>query len=126
MAEERRRARPDPDSPESLRGNRLIGPIKHLIETLHDVGTERDHAGCRKLFFDQYASLLLLHFFTPALTSLRAPREATGWEKTREKLRIESTALGSLSSAARIFDAVHLESIIRELAIQAPIPSDEP
>jgi hypothetical protein len=104
---------------ESLRGNRLIKPINHLIEKLHDVGTERDHAGNRKLFFDQYATLLLLYFFTPALNSLRALQEATGWEKTRKKLEIESTSLGSLSEAARIFDASHLESIIHELAAQA-------
>lgn len=104
---------------ESLRGNRLIKPIHHLVEKLHDVGTERDHAGNRKLFFDQYATLLLLYFFTPSLDSLRALQEATGWEKTRKKLGIESTSLGSLSEAARIFDASHLEPIIRELAARA-------
>ncbi len=119
MAGKRRAVRPDPEAPESLRGNRLIKPIKHLIEKLHDVGTARDHAANRKLFFDQYASLLLLYFFTPALTSLRALQEATGWEKTREKLGIETTALGSLSAASRIFDASHLEAIIHELAVQA-------
>ena len=119
MAEKRRPARPDPESPESLRGNRLIKPIEHLIERLHTVGTQRDHAGNRKLFFDQYATLLLLYFFTPALTSLRALQEATGWEKTRKKLGIEATALGSLSEASRIFDASHLEAIIHELAAQA-------
>jgi Transposase DDE domain len=119
MAEKRRRPRPDPDDPESLRGHRLIKPIKHLIERLHDVGTQRDHAGNRKLFFDQYATLLLLYFFTPALTSLRALQEATGWEKTRKKLGIEATAPGSLSEASRIFEASHLESIIHELAAQA-------
>src|ERR1700677_258121 len=104
---------------ESLRGNRLIKPINHLIEKLHDVGTERDHAGNRKLFFDQYATLLLLYFFTPSLNSLRALQEATGWDKTRKKIGIESTSLGSLSEAARIFDASHLESIIHDLAAQA-------
>ncbi len=74
----KRRARPDPESPESLRGNRLIKPINHLIEKLHSVGTARDAAGNRKLFFDQYATLLLLYFFTPSLDSLRALQEATG------------------------------------------------
>ena len=119
MAGKRRQARVDPESPESLRGNRLIKPINHLIEKLHDVGTDRDRAGNRKLFFDQYATLLLLYFFTPSLDSLRALQEATGWEKTRKKLGIESTSLGSLSEAARIFDASHLEPIIHELAAQA-------
>jgi hypothetical protein len=119
MAEKRRRPRPDPDDPESLRGHRLIRPIKHLIEKLHDVGTQRDRAGNRELFFDQYATLLLLYFFTPALTSMRALQEATGWEKARKKLGIQSTSLGSLSEAATIFQASHLEAIIHELAAQA-------
>src|SRR3954469_14034353 len=119
MAEKRRRARPDPESPESLRGHRLIKPIKPLIENLHDVATQRDRAGNRKLFFDQYATLLLLYFFTPALTSMRALQEATGWEKIRKKLGIESTSLGSLSEAATIFDASHLEPVIHELAARA-------
>src|SRR5258708_14956315 len=93
----------------TLRGNRLIKPIKHLIERLHRVGAERDRAGNRKLFFDQYATLLLLYFFTPSLASLRALQEATGWEKTRKALGIQSTSLGSLSEAAALFDAAHLE-----------------
>jgi hypothetical protein len=115
----KRRARPDSASPESLRGHRMIRPIQHLIENLHDVGTQRDHAGHRKLFFDQYATLLLLYFFTPALTSLRGLQQATGWEQTRKKLGIQSTSLGSLSEAATIFEAAHLEPIIHELAAQA-------
>jgi hypothetical protein len=72
----------------TLRGNRLVKPIKHLIERLHRVGTDRDRAGNRKLFFDQYATLLLLYFFTPSLDSLRGLQEATGWEKTRKTLGI--------------------------------------
>jgi Transposase DDE domain len=119
MAGKRRKAIEIAETEPSLRGNRLIKPIKHLIDKLHDVGTQRDKAGNRKLFFDQYASLLLLYFCNSTLTSLRALQEATGWEKTRRKLGIESTSLGSLSEAAQVFDASHLESIIRELAAQA-------
>jgi hypothetical protein len=96
MAGKRRKPIEIVETGESLRGNRLIKPINHLIDKLHDVGTERDHAGNRKLFFDQYATLLLLDFLTPSLDSLRALREATGWEKSRRKLGIESTSLGSL------------------------------
>jgi hypothetical protein len=119
MAGRRRKDREADEAEKSFRGNRLIKPINHLIEKLHEVGTDRDHAGNRKLFFDQYATLLLLYFFTPSLNSLRALQEATGWEKTRKTLGIESTSLGSLSEAARIFDASHLEPIIHELAAQA-------
>jgi Transposase DDE domain len=119
MAGKRRNDREPSEVKPSLRGHRLIKPINHLIEQLHDVATERDHAGNRKLFFDQYATLVLLYFFTPALDSLRALQGATEWETTRKKLEIETTSLGSLSEAARIFDASHLEPIIHELAAQA-------
>ena len=47
---------------------RLLGP---LFDHLHAVGT-RDRAGNRQLFYDQYATLLLLYFFNPTVTSLRA------------------------------------------------------
>ena len=116
----RRRDNREPDQADgALRGSRLIKPINHLIEELHDVGTKRDRAGNRKLFFDQYATLLLLYFCNSTLTSLRALQEATGWEKTRKKLGIGSTSLGSLSEAATLFEAAHLESIIHELAARA-------
>ena len=119
MAGRRRKDREARGTERELRGNRLVKPIKHLIEKLHPVGTERDRAGNRKLFFDQYATLLLLYFFTPSLDSLRGLQEATGWEKTRKILGIKSTSLGSLSEAADLFDATHLEPIIEELAAQA-------
>ena len=102
-----------------LQGQRLIQPLLKSLEKLHPSGAERDKAGNRKLFYDQYIVLLLMYFFTPSLESLRALQQATGWEKTRKKLGIERTALGSLSEAARVFDADHLRPIIQELAAQA-------
>jgi hypothetical protein len=102
-----------------LQGQRLVQPLLKLIARLHDVGAERDRAGNRKLFFDQYVTLLLMYFCNPALESLRALQQATGWEKTRRELGIERTALGSLSEAARVFDAEMLRPIIQELAAQA-------
>ena len=102
-----------------LQGQRLAQPLLKLITRLHGVGAERDRAGNRKLFFDQYVTLLLMYFCNPALESLRALQQATGWEKTRRELGIERTALGSLSEAARVFDAEMLRPIIQELAAQA-------
>jgi Transposase DDE domain len=107
----------EPQSP--LQGQRLVQPLLKLIARLHGVGAERDRAGNRKLFFDQYVTLLLMYFCNPALESLRALQQATGWEKTRRELGIERTALGSLSKAARVFDAEMLRPIIQELAAQA-------
>jgi Transposase DDE domain len=102
-----------------LQGQRLVQPALALIERLHDVGTDRDRAGNRQLFYDQYAVLLLMYFCNPALGSLRALQQATGWEKTRQRLGIERSSLGSLSEAARVFDADGLRSIVQELAARA-------
>lgn len=120
MAEKRRSKEPKRRKPdESLHGTRLFKSMQHLFERLHSVGTERDRAGNRKLFFDQYIGLLVLYFFNPSLQSMRALQQATGWEKTRRKLGIERSSLGSLSAAARLFDAELVEPIIQELAAQA-------
>jgi hypothetical protein len=50
---------------------------------------------------------------------MRAVQEATNWEKTRRKLGIERTSLGSLSEAARVFDADALGPIVAELVARA-------
>jgi hypothetical protein len=102
-----------------VQGGRLIQRFLPLVEHLHLAGAERDRAGNRQLFFDQYLSLLLLYFFTPSMKSLRALQAATNWDKTRQKLGIRRTSLGSLSEATRVFDARLVEPIIRELAAQA-------
>jgi hypothetical protein len=103
----------------ALRGQRLVQPVLKALERLHPVGAERDRAGNRRLFYDQYVALLLMYFCNPALDSLRALQQATGWEKTRKTLGIRRSALGSLSEAARVFDAEPLRAIIQELAGQA-------
>ena len=64
-------------SAETLQGCkyfRLLGP---LLAHLHRAATERDRAGNRQLFYDQYASLLLLYFFHPVVTSLRGLQQTT-------------------------------------------------
>jgi hypothetical protein len=102
-----------------LQGRRLLRPATRLLRRLHKVKTARDRARNRQLFFDQYAMLLLLYFFTPTLKSLRALQKATNWEQTRRKLGIRRTSLGSLSEASTIFDARLLRQIVQELAGQA-------
>jgi hypothetical protein len=120
MAERRpKRERSATPPPNLFRGRRMLRPVLRLIDRLHDVGTERDRAGNRKLFYDHYITILLIYFFNPSLQSLRALQQATEWEKTRKKLGIEYTALGSLSEAARVFDADLLRPIVQELAAEA-------
>src|SRR5260370_31617871 len=117
MAGKGRRNELDPPIP--LQGGRLIQRIQHALGRLHLAGTQRDRAGNRRLFFDQYLSLLLLYFFNPSITSLRALKQTTNWEKTQRKLGIRRTSLGSLSEAARVFDAELVRPLIQELAAQA-------
>jgi Transposase DDE domain len=120
MADRRPKRDRGADSPPTpLQGQRLVQPVLKLIARLHGVGAQRDGAGNRKLFYDQYVALLLMYFCNPALQSLRALQQATGWEKTRKKLGIERTSLGSLSEAARVFDADLLRPVVQELAGQA-------
>src|SRR6266851_1829156 len=68
---------PAPVTAQDLQGFqyfRLLGP---LFDHLHTAGTERDRAGNRQLFYDQYATLLLLYFFNPTVTSLRGLQQTT-------------------------------------------------
>lgn len=114
-----RKAKKALEERDPLQGSRLVRQMQHLLGRLHSAGTERDTAGNRQLFMDQYVSLLLLYFFNPAIDSLRALQQLTGWEKTRQKLGIQRTSLGSLHEASRVFDASLLEPILAELVGQA-------
>jgi hypothetical protein len=95
---------------------RLVGP---LLERLQSDAAARDKAGNRRLFFDPYAGLLLLTFFSPIVTSLRALQQASGLAKVQKLLGCQRAALGSLSEAGRVFDPALLRQIIGDLAQQA-------
>jgi hypothetical protein len=91
---------------------RLLGP---LLERLHPRGAERDRAGNRRLFYDRYVTLLLMYYFTPALTSLRGLQQATGLDKVAKALGVGRTSLGALSEAAGVFDPRLLRGVLVEL-----------
>jgi hypothetical protein len=97
-----------------------------LLARLRDFGTQRDRAGNRKLFYDQYVCLLLLYFFSPTITSLRALQQASTLEAVQRRLGIRATSLGSFSEAARLFDAKALRQILQELAGKAAPIVDGP
>lgn len=90
-----------------------------LLAPLHDLGVERDRAGNRRLFFDQYASLILLFFFNPTVTSLRGLQQASCLSKVQKKLGCSRTSLGALSEAAHVFGPEPLQRIVGELAQEA-------
>jgi len=99
-------------SEETLQGFkyfRLLGP---LFDHLRLAATERDRAGNRRLFYDQYASLLLLSFFNPVVTSLRGLQQTTTLAKVQERLGVHPTSLSGLSEAAYVFDATLLHEVL--------------
>jgi len=113
-----RRRRPELRASD-LHGLKYFPLLQDLLGRLHDVGTARDKAGNRQLFFDQYIALLLLYFFSPIVTSLRGLQQASGLAKVEKLLGIQRTSLGSLSEATGVFDAAPLRSIVQELAQRA-------
>ena len=102
-----------------LAGFKYFDQLDGLLAPLRPDGTARDTAGNRRLFFDQYAQLLLLYYFNPTVTSLRGIRQFTTLEKVQRTFGVRPTALGSLSEAARVFDPALLEPVLAELAQRA-------
>ena len=108
-----------PIKEKDLSGFKYFNILNPLLERLHDEATKRDRAGNRKLFFDQYSSLLLLYYFNPIVTSLRGIQQASGLGKVQKLLGCRHVALSSLSEASNVFDAESLHPLIGELARQA-------
>jgi hypothetical protein len=102
-----------------VQGLKYFKLLRPLLERLHDAGTQRDRAGNRKLFFDNYGALILLYFFNPLLTSLRGLQQASTLRKVQRRLGCSRTSLGSLSEATGVFDAQRLQPLRAELAAQA-------
>jgi hypothetical protein len=90
--------------------------ITPLLARLHDDGTACDKAGNRRLFFDQYAALLLLYFFNPILTSFNGLQQASALDKVQKITGGPRVSKGSLSEAQGIFHASLLQGILAELA----------
>ena len=106
-------------SQSQLQGLKYFSLVLPLLEPLRNVATERDRAGNRQLYCDQYVGLLLIYFFNSVVTSLRGLQQVSELEKVQELLGIRQVALGSLSEAAHVFDAAVLHKILAELAVRA-------
>lgn len=100
-------------------GFRYLDKFGPLFESLRGCGTEGDKAGNRRLYYDHYASLILLYFFTPTLTSLRGLQAITQSAKVQAATGCTRTSLGSLSEAAGVFDPELLRPILADLAEKA-------
>jgi hypothetical protein len=101
---------------EDLQGFKYLKAVLPLLEKLHSAQTDRDPQGNRILFYDQYAALLLLYYFSPVVTSLRGLQQASELKKVQRILGCARSSLGSLSEASQVFDPELLKEIIAELA----------
>ena len=99
-----------------IQGLKYFSMLDELLTKLKHVGTQRDKAGNRELFCDQYLSLLLLYFFSPVITSMRALQEASELEKVQKVLGVKRVSLGSFCEAPTVFDPKPVHDIIREIA----------
>jgi len=105
-------------SGEKLQGFNYIESVGSLLEKLRPVGTQRDQAGNRTFFFDQYAALLLMYFFNPVLDSLRGLQKASELKKVQKQCQCGRVSLGALSEAAAVFEPEKLRGIVQELSGQ--------
>ncbi len=109
-----------------LRGFKYFKSLSALLKGLHSAGCERDRAGNRTLFMDQYVSLLLLYMFNPICSSIRSLQQAGELKKVQRLLGCSRASLGSLSEASRVFESSLLEPIIAQLTEQlGPISQDK-
>jgi hypothetical protein len=113
------RPRRIPITERDVQGLKYFRLLLPLVDRLRANATARDQAGNRKLFFDQYACLLLLFFFNPIIQSVRGLQQASTLSKVQKLFGCERASLGSLSEAGRVFDPALLQAIIGELAEQA-------
>src|SRR5450432_2383626 len=111
--------RQTPIREKDLKGLKYFKVLGSLLERLHANATARDHAGNRRLFYDQYACLLLLFFFNPVVKSLRGIQQASSLDKVQRLFGCNRVSRGSLSEASRVFDPELLHAIIGDIATQA-------
>jgi hypothetical protein len=100
---------------QDVKGLKCLRKIRPLLSRLRKVGTERDRAGNRRLFMDQYCALILMGLFNPAIESLRDLQRACALDKVRKRLGVNRASLGSLSESVAIFDPAPLKEIAAEL-----------
>jgi len=100
---------------QDVQGLKCLRKIRPLLSRLRKVGVERDRAGNRRLFMDQYCALILMSLFSPAIESLRDLQRACALDKVRKRLGVSRVSLGSLSESVAIFDPAPLKEIAAEL-----------
>lgn len=102
--------------PSDLAGLKFFS--QHLLGALDKLHAHHDDPK-RVLHYDQYLCLLLLSYYNPVLTSLRALQAATQVTTVQKRLNLPYTSLGSLSEASHVFDPELLRNLFEDLARHA-------
>ena len=95
---------------------KLLHGVLPLLDKLHDIGTQRDTAGNRRLHFDDYVKLVLIWMFNPLIDSISMLQRAAALPKLAQQLDIPDFSKASFSEAPAVFDPEALQQVIRELA----------
>jgi hypothetical protein len=104
---------------------KLLIRVLPLLDRLHDVGTERDSAGNRRLHYDQYVKLALVCLSTPLIDWVAMLQRAAEMPRVARKLGTASFSRASFSEAPVVFDPSMLQEVIRELVGELrPLPQD--
>jgi hypothetical protein len=101
--------------PIEARGFKYLLNVMPLLEKLHDCGAQRDSAGNRTLFYDQYVSLMLVAMFSPSIDAMRAICRASDLKNVQKKLGVKRVSLGSFSESSHVFDPDLLLEVIQSL-----------
>jgi len=105
---------------ESIQGLGHLKKVFAAFEKLKSAATERDTAKNRKLHYSQYASLILLSMFNPAMQCVRGLSDSSALKKVQKLIGGGRVSIGSLSESVRVFDPQSLEPIIEGLLADLP------
>lgn len=108
------------------RNSKFLRRASALFSSLKHAGTDRDSAGNRRLFFNEYCSWVLFYAMTPMLESMRALQEASDLRCLQQALGLRRFSLGSFSEATAVFDADLLEPIVANVAVQLQAKAADP
>ena len=94
----------------------LLARVLPLLDRLHEVGTQRDAAGNRQLFFDDYVKLVLLYLITPMIESISGLQRAVELPRLAKQLGVKDFSKASFSEAPAVFQPEELIRVIQELS----------
>jgi hypothetical protein len=118
--------KPKTIAPEEIKRPEFLRRTGELFAHLHDVGCERDKAGNRGLFFDDYCTFILLYACNPVIDSMRMLQQASGLGQVQRMFGVREFSPASFSESPVVFDARMLQPIAMQLAAQIQPAAGDP